>query len=140
MITFIDPVATYDNVRDSVLIPHDSIDELITGIGKIDEWTQVAQENGVNRRISKAATCIPTGACEVKKAGISSTELLFQVYEDGSTSGRMQINKGKFNVGYNMSVESTILLQAYLIYMRVLGSKEFSVGVMSDEEVLELFD
>ena len=137
---FIDPVATYDNVRDSVLIPHDSIDELITGIGKIDEWTQVAQENGVNRRISKAATCIPTGACEVKKAGISSTELLFQVYEDGSTSGRMQINKGKFNVGYNMSVESTILLQAYLIYMRVLGSKEFSVGVMSDEEVLELFD
>jgi peptidoglycan hydrolase-like protein with peptidoglycan-binding domain len=137
---FIDPVATYDNVRDSVLIPHDSIDELITGIGKIDEWTQVAQENGVNRRISKAATCIPTGACEVKKAGISSTELLFQVYEDGSTSGRMQINKGKFNVGYNMSVESTILLQAYLIYMRDLGSKEFNVGVMSDEEVLELFD
>ncbi len=39
-----------------------------------------------------------------------------------------------------MSVESTILLQAYLIYMRDLGSKEFSVGVMSDEEVLELFD
>lgn len=137
---FIDPVATYDKIRDTVLIPHDSIDELINGMGKIDEWTQVAQENGVNRRISKAAACIPTGACEVKKAGISSTELLFQVYEDGSTSGRMQINKGQFNVGYNMSVESTILLQAYLIYMREIGSKEFNVGVMSDEEVLELFD
>ena len=137
---FIDPVATYDKVRDTVLIPHDSIDELINGMGKIDEWTQVAQENGVNRRISKAAACIPAGACEVKKAGISSTELLFQVYEDGSTSGRMQINKGQFNVGYNMSVESTILLQAYLIYMREIGSKEFNVGVMSDEEVLELFD
>ena len=137
---FIDPVATYDKVRDSVLIPHNSIDEIITGMGKIDEWTQVAQENGVNRRISKAAACIPSGACEVKKAGVSSTELLFQVYEDGSTSGRMQINKGQFNVGYNMSLESTILLQAYLIYMRDLGSKEFNVGVMSDEEVLELFD
>jgi hypothetical protein len=137
---FIDPVASYDKVRDTVLIPHDSIDELINGMGKIDEWTQVAQENGVNRRISKAAACIPTGACEVKKAGISSTELLFQVYEDGSTSGRMQINKGQFNVGYNMSVESTILLQAYLIYMREIGSKEFNVGVMSDDEVLELFD
>ena len=137
---FIDPVATYDKVRDSVLIPHDSVDELITGMGKIDEWTQVAQENGVNRRISKAAACIPTDACKVKKTGISSTELVFQVYEDGSTSGRVQINKGQFNVGYNMSVESTILLQAYLIYMRDLGSKEFSVGVMSDEELLELFD
>ena len=137
---FIDPVASYDNVRDTILIPHNSIDELINGMGKIDKWTQVAQENGVNRRISKAAACIPTDACEVKKAGISSTELLFQVYEDGSTSGRMQINKGQFNVGYNMSVESTILLQAYLIYMREIGSKEFNVGVMSDEEVLELFD
>ena len=52
----------------------------------------------------------------------------------------MQINKGQFNVGYNMSVESTILLQAYLIYMRDLGSKEFNVGVMTDDEVLRLFD
>jgi len=137
---FIDPAATYDKVRDTVLIPHENIDDLITGIGKIDEWTKVAQENNINRRISKAAACIPIGGCDVKKAGVSSTELLFQVYEDGSTSGRMQINKGQFNVGYNMSVESTILLQAYLIYMRDLGSKEFNVGIMSDEAVLELFD
>ena len=137
---FIDPVAAYDNVRDSVLIPHESIGEFITGMGKIDEWTQVAQENNVNRRISKTAACIPSGACEVKKAGKSSAELVFQIYEDGSTSGRMQINKGQFSVGYNMSVESTILLQAYLIYMRDLGAKEFNVGVMSDAEVLELFD
>ena len=137
---FIDPVATYDKVRDSALIPHESIDEFITGMGKIDEWTQVAQENNVTRRISKTAACIPSDACEVKKSGNSSTELIFQIYEDGSTSGRMQINKGQFSVGYNMSVESTILLQAYLIYMRELGSKEFNVGVMSDAEVLELFD
>jgi len=137
---FIDPVATYDKVRDTVFIPHDNINDFINGMGKIDEWTKVAQENSVNRRISKAAACIPIGGCDVKKAGVSSTELLFQVYEDGSTSGRMQINKGQFNVGYNMSVESTILLQAYLIYMRDLGSKEFNVGIMSDEAVLELFD
>ncbi|MDA9009918.1 peptidoglycan-binding protein, partial [bacterium] len=137
---FIDPVATHDKVRDTVFIPHDNINDFITGMGKIDEWTKVAQENSVNRRISKAAACIPIGACDVKKVGISSTELIFQIYEDGSTSGRMQINKGQFNAGYNMSVESTILLQAYLIYMRDLGSKEFNVGVMSDEAVLELFD
>lgn len=137
---FIDPVATYEKVRDSVLIPHANVDELITGMGKIDEWTRVAQENNVNRRLSKTSACIPAGACEVKKAGVSSAELMFQIYEDGSTAGRLQINKGMFSVGYNMSVETTILLQAYLIYMRDLGSKEFNVGVMSDDEVLDLFD
>jgi len=137
---FIDPVATYDKVRDTVLIPHKDIDDLIVGMGRIDKWTRVAQDNNVNRRISKTATCIPFGACVEKKAGVSSTELLFQIYEDGSTSGSMQINRGQFSTGYNMSVESTILLQAYLIYMRDLGSKEFNIGVMSDEELLELFD
>ena len=137
---FIDPLASYDKVRDTVSIAHDDIDRLITGMGKIDEWTNIAKENGVNRRISKTAACIPAEACDVKKPGISSTELLFQIYEDGSTSGRMQLNKGQFNVGYNISVESTILLQAYLIYMRDIGSKEFNVGVMSDEAILEMFD
>ena len=137
---FIDPVASYDKVRDTVSIAHDDIDRLITGMGKIDKWTNIAKENGVNRRISKTAACIPAEACDLKKPGISSTELLFQVYEDGSTSGRMQLNKGQFSVGYNMSVESTILLQAYLIYMRDIGSSEFNVGVMSDEAILEMFD
>ena len=43
-------------------------------------------------------------------------------------------------VGYNMSVESSILLSAYLIYMRDVGSKEFNIGVMSDDEVKGLFN
>jgi len=65
---------------------------------------------------------------------------VFQVYEDGSTSGRIQRNKGRFSEGYNMSVESSILLSAYLIYMRDVGSKEFNIGVMTDEEVKDLFE
>ena len=79
-------------------------------MGQIYKWTEIAQQNSVNRRVSKTATCIPVRSCEVKEAGNSSTEVIFQIYEDGSTSGRIQLNKGKFNVGYNMSVESTILL------------------------------
>jgi len=113
---------------------------LIDGLGKIDEWTIVAQENGVNRRIAKTAACIPEGQCEEKRQGVSSTELLFQIYEDGSTAGRIQRNKGQFSVGYNMSVESSILLQAYMIYMRDVGAKEFNIGVMSDDDVLDLFN
>lgn len=137
---FIDPTASYDSVRDSLLVPHDAIHLLIESMGKIDEWTIIAQENNVTRRLAKTAACIPVDGCEVKQAGASSTEVIFQIYEDGSTSGRIQLNKGKFNVGYNMSVESSILLQAYLIYMKEVGAEEFNIGVMSDSEVLDLFE
>ena len=137
---FLDPTSTYDKVRDSIDVAHDDIGALIFGLNKVDEWTKVAQENNVNRRIEKTASCIPDGLCEEKKQGVSSTEVVFQVYEDGSTAGRIQRNKGKFMVGYNMSVESSILLSAYLIYMRDVGAKEFNIGVMTDDEVKDLFD
>ena len=112
---------------------------MIGGLQKVDEWTLVAQENGVTRRVEKTSACIPDGACENKVQGVSSTEVVFQIYEDGSTAGRIQRNKGQFSTGYNMSVESSILLSAYLTYMRDVGSKEFNIGVMSDDEVKDLF-
>ena len=99
---FLDPTSTYDKVRDSINVAHDDIGALIFGLNKVDEWTKVAQENNVNRRIEKTASCIPDGVCEEKKQGVSSTEVVFQIYEDGSTAGRIQRNKGKFVVGYNM--------------------------------------
>lgn len=137
---FLDPTSTYDKVRDSIDVAHDDIGALINGLNKVDEWTKVAQDNNVNRRIEKTASCIPDGMCEEKKQGVSSTEVVFQVYEDGSTAGRIQRNKGKFMVGYNMSVESSVLLSAYLIYMRDVGAQEFNIGVMTDDEVKGLFN
>jgi len=137
---FIDPTATYDKIRDTFNVAHDDVDLIITGLGKIDEWTQVAQENSITRRVEKTSACVPVGECDEKETGKSSTEILFQIYEDGSTSGRIQLNKGRFNVGYNLSVESSVLLMAYMTYMRDAGSREFSIGVMSDDEVLDLFN
>jgi len=136
---FLDPTATYDKVRDSISIEHKNVDLMIGGLQKVDEWTLVAQENGVTRRVEKTSACIPDGACENKVQGVSSTEVVFQIYEDGSTAGRIQRNKGQFSTGYNMSVESSILLSAYLTYMRDVGSKEFNIGVMTDDEVKDLF-
>ena len=66
-------------------------------------------------------------------------EVVFQIYEDGSTAGRIQRNKGQYVVGYNMSVESSILPGAYLIYMQEAGAKDFNIGVMTDNQVLDLF-
>lgn len=137
---FLDPTSTYDKVRDTIEVAHSDIQSMITGLHKVDEWTKVAQKNSVNRRIEKTSSCIPEGLCAEKKQGVSSTEVVFQIYEDGSTAGRIQRNKGKFAVGYNMSVESSILLSAYLTYMKEAGSKEFNIGVMTDKEVEKLFN
>ena len=137
---FMDPSSSYSKVRDTIKVSHESIDFLISGLAKIDSWTDVAQDNNVNRRVEKTASCIPVNACDDKKAGVSSTEVMFQIYEDGSTAGRIQRNKGLYVVGYNMSVESSILLEAYLRYMKEIGSKEFNVGVMTNEEILDLFE
>ena len=137
---FIDPVANYAKVRDRIVVPHEQIEVLINGMEKVDEWTTVAQENNITRRVAKTAGCFPEENCGEKKIGSSSTEVVFQIYEDGSTAGRIQRNKGQYVVGYNMSVESSILLGAYLIYMQEAGAKDFNIGVMTDDQVLELFN
>ena len=64
---FLDPTSTYDKVRDTIEVAHSDIQSMITGLHKIDEWTKVAQENNVNRRIEKTSSCIPEGLCEEKK-------------------------------------------------------------------------
>lgn len=138
-ISFLD-LTSIDLKRDTLVVEHKDIKALINGLLKIHEWTDVAQKNGITRRVSKTSSCIPEGYCSEKIQGRTSTEVVFQVYEDGSTSGRIQRNKGKFSDGYNMSVESSVLLAAYLVYMRDVGSREFNVGVMSDEEIKDLFE
>ena len=137
---FLDPTLTYERVRDSIIIPHENINGVIKALLNIDKWTITAQENNVTRRISKTALCIPKGRCENKKKGVMSTEIVFQVYEDGSTAGRIQRNKGTYSVGYNLSVESSVLLSAYLTYMRDTGFKEFNMRNMSDAEIESLFN
>ena len=137
---FIDPSAKLNNVRDSIDIYNESAKNVIKALNKVDEWTDVARLEGITgRRIEKRATCFPEKNCAEKKTGISSTEVIFQIYEDGSTSGKIQRNKGRFSVGYNFSVESAILLSGYLEYMVDVGSKEFNIGTMTDKEVEDLF-
>ena len=137
---FLDPTSTYEKVRDSIAIPHENINGVINALLKIDKWTETAQQNNVTRNLSKTALCIPNGKCQTKKRGTVSTEILFQLYEDGSTAGRIQRNKGTFATGYNMSVESSLLMAAYLTYMRDIGAREFNLGNMTDAEVKSLFN
>jgi len=137
--TFLDPSAKYNKSREQIVVVNTDMGGLIDGLDKVRQWTETAEKNNVRRRYEKVASCFPQASCGVREVGNSSTEVLFQIYEDGSTSGRLQRVKGEFISGYNMSVESTVLLGAYLKYMRDIGEQEFKVGSMSKKDLDTMF-
>ena len=134
---FLDPTSTYDKVRDTIEVPHSDIQSFITGLHKIDEWTKVAQENNVNCRIEKTSSCIPEGMCE-EKQGISSTEVVFQIYEDGSTVDAFSATRESLLLDI-ICLWNSILLSIPYPHERS-RPKEFNIGVMTDKEVEKLFN
>jgi hypothetical protein len=59
--------------------------------------------------------------------------------EDGSTAGRIQRNKGLFVEGYNVSIDSAMLLQAYLSHVIKEARLEFKSGTQDKKALDELF-
>lgn len=137
--SFLDPGAEFGTVRESIMLAPKDIELAIDGFDKVSEWSDKAHEQGIRRRFDKRATCFPVENCKEKKTGISSTEVDFLIYEDGSTAARVQRNKGTFSSGYNFSIESSLLLASYLEYMRDIGQKEFSVGSMTESDMHDMF-
>ena len=86
--------------------------------------------------------CFPTSDCpeeDRKLAGRASSEIIFQVDENGATGARIQRNKGVFEEGYNMSIESARCLAAYIQYVMEEAKIEYEAGSKSDDEVKKLF-
>jgi hypothetical protein len=71
--------------------------------------------------------------------GKSATEIRFNVYEDGSTAGRIQRDKGRFVEGYNVSIDSAMLLQAYLAHIIKEARLEFQSGTQDKKSLDQLF-
>ena len=137
--SFLDPGAEFGTVRESIMLAPQDINLAIEGFDKVSEWSDKAQEQGIRRQFEKRAACFPVENCKEKKTGISSTEVDFLIYEDGSTASRVQRNKGTFSSGYNFSIESSLLLASYLEYMRDIGQKEFAVGSMTESDMHDMF-
>ena len=72
-------------------------------------------------------------------AGKSSTELRFNIYEDGSTAGRIQRNKGCYVEGYNMSIDSALLLQAYIAHVISEAKLDFRQGTQTKDDLNKMF-
>jgi peptidoglycan hydrolase-like protein with peptidoglycan-binding domain len=137
---FIDPMAEYDQIRETISFTANEVEIVSASLTKVDEWTDVAQENGVRRNFERLVNCIPDGACENLQEGVSSSAVVFQIYEDGSTAAKIQRNRGLFVSSYNFSVESGLMLSAYLDYMREVGMREFTTGTMTEDDLDSLFE
>lgn len=136
---FMDPDADFASERDKIMMQPDEIGLTARGFDKVQLWTKTAQDKKLRRRFEKRTECFPAANCEEKRTGFSSTEILFMLYEDGSTAAKVQRNKGTFSSGYNLSVESALVLSAYLDFMKEVGEKEFNLGAMTDQELDSLF-
>jgi hypothetical protein len=137
--SFLDPDNTIENVRETITLSPEDINVAITGFEKVKEWSDQAQADGIRKIFEKRASCFPQPNCGEKKKGVSSTEIDFLIYEDGSTAAKVQRNKGVFSTGFNFSIESSLLLTAYLEYMRDVGQKEFTSGSMTKEDLDKKF-
>jgi hypothetical protein len=110
---------------------------------KMTGWSKTAHDQHIRRAMTKRVDCFPDGNCPAegqKREGVSSTEIIFQINEDGATSGRIQRNKGKYDDGYNISMESAIWLQAYLKHVLNEGKSEFDAGSKSTDELRQMFE
>ena len=132
---FVDKTAEFGKIKDTIVLSADNIGTVSKALVKVNEWSDKALEKNMRRRFAKSAACFPEAMCGKREAGKTSTEVVFMLYEDGSTSTKIQQNKGKFQSGYNVSVESGLLLSAYADYMIDIGSKEFMAATMTDEEL-----
>ncbi|MDB2467607.1 peptidoglycan-binding protein [Planktomarina temperata] len=132
---FVDKTAEFGKIKDTIVLSANNIGTVSTALVKVNEWSDKALEKNLRRRFEKSAACFPQEMCGKREAGKTSTEVVFMLYEDGSTSTKIQQNKGKFQSGYNVSVESGLLLSAYADYMIDIGSKEFMAATMTDEEL-----
>jgi uncharacterized protein len=140
--TFVDPGAGVDRRRAVIDLTGEHLERMKIAVGKLAEWSEISHRNGIRRAYRKRVDCFPEAECpigEEKRDGRASTEIVFIVNEDGSTAGRIQRNKGRFEEGYNLSINSSVLLRAYLRYVQSRGEREFIAGTRTTDDLNRLF-
>ncbi len=139
---FVDPKSVNDKVRATIMLTSMELDRTQKALLKLVNWSKVSHEKGVRRAFTKRIDCFPAATCPEegkKRDGVASTEIVFQVNDEGATSGRIQRNKGLYDESYNISMESAVWLQAYLNHVLRDGQSEFEAGSRSNDELKDLF-
>jgi hypothetical protein len=139
---FVDATASIDKVRETIDMTLPEIEDAQKALFKLQAWSDIAHQQKLRKIYEKRVTCFPVSECPPdgeRAEGKASTEIRFNVYEDGSTAGRIQRNKGRFVEGYNVSIESAMLLQAYLAHVIKGAKQEFDSGTQDKKSLDQLF-
>jgi hypothetical protein len=139
---FVDIDSSAEKVRETIVMSLPQIEDAQKALFKLHAWSEITHQQKLRRNYEKRVTCFPVSECPPdgeRVAGKASTEVRFNVYEDGSTAGRIQRNKGLFVEGYNVSIDSAMLLQAYLSHVIKEARLEFKSGTQDKKALDELF-
>ncbi len=136
---FLEPGADLDRIRETLSMYNEDVSSIMFGLEKTHEWSEVAQSKGVRQNHEKVAVCFPENMCEDKIAGVVSTEVIFVLYTDGATAAKIQRNNGSAVSGYNLSIDSALVLASYLDYMKTEGEAGFSTGTVTNADLDTLF-
>jgi len=139
----IDPAAENETTRDLIEVNLDQLESIRNALVKLRKNSTVAHENKIRKIYAKRVVCFPTDQCPAEhqngQKGKSSTEVVFLIYEDGATAGRLQLNKGAFQDGVNFSIDSALLLQAYLAHVIKEAKLEFKSGTQTTKDLDQMF-
>lgn len=140
---FVDVASTSANkVRSTIKMNPDELTKVRESLLKAADNSRKAHAKGIRKEFQLRMTCFPTDDCPPEGKKIEkkrSTEVIFKIYEDGSTGARIQINKGTFEEGYNISIGSANLLQAYINHMITVGKTEHDAGSTDEEQLRQMF-
>jgi peptidoglycan hydrolase-like protein with peptidoglycan-binding domain len=135
---FVQHVNGASDTSNTIAINGADISQLNYGIQKSHEWSGEAKKKGLRQLYQKVASCFPENTCGDDNSD-ASTKVLFMLYEDGSTAAKVQRKSGDSLFGYNLSLDSALLLASYLDYMKAKGETEYGVGTMTDADLNSVF-
>lgn len=141
-VIFVDPRASVDQKRAVIDLTPEQLERTKVSISKLSDWSAIAHKNELRRSYRKRVDCFPEINCpreNEKIEGKTSTEIIFIVAEDGSTAGRIQRNKGRYDEGYNISIKSSKLLSSYLHYVQSQGERDFVAGTRTTADIDAMF-
>jgi hypothetical protein len=139
---FVDAAASVETVRETIDMSLPEIEDAQKALFKLQAWSEIAHQQKLRKNYEKRVTCFPLSECPPdgeRVDGKAATEITFNVYEDGSTAGSIQRDKGRFVENYNVSIESAMLLQAYLAHVIKIATTEFDSGAQDKKSLDELF-
>jgi len=131
-----------EKVRSSIEMKPDELEKAQKALMKLVSNSKIAHEKKIRRKLDVRLECFPASDCPPEGQKLdakASTEIIFSINEDGSTSGRIQRNKGRYEEGYNVSVKSGLVLQAYINHVLREGKADFEAGSASQEDLKKLF-